>query len=81
MWILIAVLVLLALTLAGFYLFRNKSTKLHPMETGMAVGGIVGMLVGIGMVEFAGFDYPVPWITWMLGMAGGQLIAHLWKKK
>jgi hypothetical protein len=39
------------------------------------------VLIGIALVEFWGYEYPVPAILWMLGMAGGQLIGWLYNKK
>ena len=74
--ILAAVFVLLL-----FFLFQVKKTKTDPMGKGMALGGIAGMLIGIALDEFGGYEYPVPVIFWMLGMGGGQLIGWLYSKK
>jgi len=82
MWTLISVVVLgILIILAGLYFMRKGEKKMHPMETGMAVGGIIGVLIGIALVEFWGYEYPVPFIFWMLGMAGGQLIGWLKNRK
>ncbi len=81
MWILMTVGILAVLViLAGLYIRRQGKT-IHPMEKGMALGGIAGMLIGIALVEFWGYEYPVPFILWMLGMAGGQLIGRLYSRK
>ena len=47
----------------------------------MAIGGIVGIVVGIVLVELFGYEYPLPIILWFLGMAGGQLTGWLYKRK
>jgi hypothetical protein len=39
------------------------------------------MVVGILLVEFAGFEYPFPVILWLLGMAAGQIVGLVYKKK
>lgn len=81
MWILISVVILGVLViLAGIYLMR-KEKKIDPMNQGMALGGIAGVLIGIALVEFWGYEYPVPVILWMLGMAAGQLIGWLKRRK
>ncbi len=46
----------------------------------MAIGGITGVVIGIMLVEFAGYSYPFPVILWMLGMAAGQLGGILYDK-
>jgi hypothetical protein len=82
MWILITVGILAVLViLFGLFVMGKGKKKIHPMEKGMALGGIVGVLIGIALVEFWGYEYPVPVILWMLGMAGGQLIGWLYNKK
>jgi hypothetical protein len=82
MWILITVGILAVIVvLLGVFLTRKEKTKMHPMEKGMAWGGIAGMLFGIALVEVWGYEYPVPFILWMLGMAGGQLIGWLYREK
>ena len=82
MWILITIGILAVLViLLGLYVLRKEKTKIHPMEKGMALGGIAGVLIGIALVEFWGYEYPVPVILWMLGMAGGQLIGWLYSRK
>ena len=82
MWTLITIGILAVLVLlAGLYFLRKGKTKMHPMQKGMALGGIAGMLIGIALVEFWGYEYPVPFILWLLGMAGGQLIGWLYRRK
>ena len=81
MWILIAVGILAVIVgLVGIYAMRSGKAPLDPMSTGMMIGGIVGVVVGILMVEFAGFEYPLPLIFWFLGMATGQIIGIIYKK-
>jgi hypothetical protein len=83
MWILIAI-VALAVVLGLVWFFAARSGKppvFEPMYVGMAAGGIVGVVIGILLVEFAGFEYPFPFILWMLGMAAGQIIGLIYKKK
>jgi hypothetical protein len=77
MWILITIGILAVLLV----LFVLRKEKTHPMDRWMALGGLAGMLIGIGLVELYGFEYPVPFILWMLGMAGGQLIGWFYKRK
>lgn len=72
MWILILVAVLLVVLALVMYFMRRK---LRPMDISMALGGAVGALAGIALVELWGYEYPVPFILWMLGMAAGQLVA------
>lgn len=82
MWVLIAIGILIViLGLVAIVAMRKGKTPLEPMSVGMAAGGIVGVVVGIAMVELAGFEYPFPFITWMLGMAAGQVIGFLYKKR
>ncbi len=81
MWILIAIGILaVILGIVGIIAMKRGRRPLDPMPVGMAAGGIVGVAVGIGLVELAGFEYPFPFITWMLGMAAGQIVGLLWKK-
>ncbi len=82
MWILVTVGILAVIViLLGIFLVRKEKKEMHPMEKGMALGGIVGVLIGIALVEFWGYEYPVPVVLWMLGMAGGQLIGWLYERK
>ena len=81
MWILIVIGILaVILGLVGIFAMRRGKTPLEPMSTGMVAGGIVGVVVGILLVEFAGFEYPFPVILWFLGMAAGQIIGLIYKK-
>jgi hypothetical protein len=48
---------------------------------GGAIGGIIGSVVGIALVEFAGYSYPLPFILFFLGMAAGQLVGYLYQKR
>ncbi len=81
MWILIAIGILAVIIgLVGIYAMRRGKTPLEPMSAGMVAGGIIGVVVGILLVEFAGFEYPFPFILWLLGMAAGQIIGLIYKK-
>ena len=81
MWILIVIGILaVLLVFLGLYVLRKERQKLDPMQAGMAVGGILGMEVGIALVELWGYYYPLPFILWLLGMAGGQLTGWLYKR-
>ena len=81
MWILIAIGILAVIIgLIAIYVMRRGKTPLEPMSTGMVAGGVIGVVVGILLVEFAGFDYPIPIILWFLGMAAGQIIGLIYKK-
>ncbi len=81
MWILIAIGVLVVLLgLIGIYVVKRGKTPLEPVFVGMAIGGIIGVAIGILLVEFAGFEYPFAAILWMLGMAAGQIIGLIYKK-
>jgi hypothetical protein len=82
MWLLVLIGVLAVFTVfLGIFVMRKGRQKLDPMQSGMAVGGIVGMIVGILLVEFWGYEYPLPFVLWLLGMAGGQLIGWFYKRK
>ena len=79
-YIILAIVILLALVFV--FIYREKKKKaLKPMEKGSAIGGIIGMLSGIVLVEFFGYDYPLPFILFLLGMAAGQLIGYLYQRK
>ena len=82
MWILIVIGILaVLLVFLGLYVLRKERQKLDPMQAGMAIGGILGMVVGIALVELWGYEYPLPFVLWLFGMAGGQLIGWFFKKK
>ena len=82
MWILISIgLLAIILVLFWLYVMRSGKKPIEPMSAGMALGGIIGAIAGILLVEFAGFEYPVPAILWMLGMAAGEIIGLLYKKR
>ena len=88
MWVItvIGILAVIVVLLGLFFMRRGlskESLEQKPvrMSIGMAVGGIIGVVIGIAAVEFAGFEYPFPAITWMLGMAAGQIIGLVYKKK
>jgi len=79
-YIILAIVILLALVFV--FIYRKKQKKmLNPMEKGGAIGGIIGMLAGIVLVEFFGYDYPFPFILFLLGMAAGQAIGYLYQRK
>jgi len=73
-------ILIVILGLVGIYAVRRGKTPLEPMSAGMVAGGIVGVVIGILLVEFAGFEYPFPIILWFLGMAAGQIIGLVYKK-
>ncbi|KYK33447.1 MAG: hypothetical protein HXS48_07710 [Theionarchaea archaeon] len=85
-WIILAVV--LVFVIAGLVLFWKNRTKVESKEAkdvarwsiGMAIGGITGVVIGIILVEFAGYSYPFPAILWMLGMAAGQVGGVLYSK-
>ena len=82
MWILITIGILAVIgVLIGIFAMRKGRQKLDPMQVGMAIGGILGILAGITLVEFWGYKYPLPFILWLLGMAGGQLAGWFYKRK
>lgn len=82
MWILITIgIAAVVIILLGLFVIGKGKVRIHPMEKGMALGGIVGVLIGIALVEFWGYEYPLPAILWMLGMAGGQLIGWLYNTR
>jgi hypothetical protein len=76
-WIITSIIILL-LVLGATYLFLRKNPALGKSKateqiwTGGAIGSIIGVLIGIALVEFAGFEYPFPVITLFLGSALGQ---------
>ena len=81
MWILIAIGILAVIMgLVGIYVMRSGKKPLEPMSAGMLAGGIAGVVAGILLVEFAGFEYPFPFILWLLGMAAGQITGLIYKK-
>ncbi len=85
-WI-ILIVVLLLVIVAMFLYWRTRS-EVKPGEAkevarwsiGMSIGGIAGVVIGIMLVEYAGYSYPLPVITWMLGMAAGQLGGVLYSR-
>lgn len=81
MWILVTIGIIALLLILAMFFMRKRIAAMQPKDKGMAFGGIAGMLIGIALVEFWGYEYPVPFILWMLGMAGGQLMGWLLSKK
>lgn len=79
-WILIAVLVGVLLVAAVWYVYVKKGKRVRPMQTAPAVGAVVGALVGIALVEFAGWEYPSPFILLLLGMAAGHLVSYFYQR-
>jgi len=85
-WIILVVV--LALVISGLLLFLKNIKKVESREAqgvvqwsiGMAVGGTVGIIIGILLVEFAGYSYPLPFVLWFGGMAIGQLSGVLYNK-
>jgi uncharacterized membrane protein len=84
-WILIAILVLLLVVFGVFLLYRKKieagEVEQPRYLLGGAIGGIIGSFVGIALVVFAGYSYPLPFILFLLGMAAGQLVGYLYQKR
>jgi F0F1-type ATP synthase assembly protein I len=81
MLILIAIAILAVIIgLVGIYAMRTGKKPLEPMSAGMMAGGIAGVVIGILLVEFAGFEYPFPVVLWFLGMAAGQITGLIYKK-
>lgn len=90
--ILIAVIFLLAvvifLVIGGLVLFLKSLKRVESKEAknvirrsiGTIIGGITGIVVGMLLVEFAGYPYPLPFILWMLGMTAGQLGGFIYSK-
>ncbi len=78
LYIILAVVILLALVFV--FVYRKKQKKMNPMEKGSAIGGIIGVLIGIALVEFWGYDYPLPFILFLLGMAAGNAIGYLYQR-
>lgn len=61
MWVLIATgIAAVIIGLAGVYAIRSGRRPLEPMSAGMLAGGVVGVTIGILLVEFAGLEYPSP---------------------
>ncbi len=85
-WIILAVI--LFIVIAGLFLFWRTLKKVESKEAqnvvrwsiGMSIGGIAGIVIGIILVEFAGYSYPLPFILWMLGMAVGQISVILYNR-
>lgn len=85
-WIILAVVLLLII--AGLFVFWKNLKRVESKEAqnvgrwsiGMAIGGIAGAVIGILLVEFAGYSYPLPAIFWMIGMAAGQLGGVLYNR-
>jgi len=80
--------VILFIVIAGLFLFWRTLKKVESKEAqnvvrwsiGMSIGGIAGIVIGIILVEFAGYSYPLPFILWMLGMAVGQISVILYNR-
>jgi hypothetical protein len=85
-WIIFGVVLLLIIF--GLVLFLKSAKKVESKEAqdtvrwsiGMTIGGIAGMVIGIMLVEFAGYAYELPFILWLLGMAAGQIGGILYNK-
>jgi hypothetical protein len=85
-WIVLVVVVLLVL--AGLFLFWRTRSRVTSEEAravvrwsiGMTTGGIAGIVIGIMLVEFAGYSYPFPFVLWLVGMAAGQVGGILYNR-
>ena len=85
-WI-ILVVVLLLVVACLFFFWKNcrqveskEAKRVAGWSIGMGIGGISGAVIGIMLVEFADYTYPLPAILWMLGMAAGQLGGILYSR-
>ena len=85
-WIILVVVLLLVVACLFFFWkkFRQVESKeakgVAGWSIGMVIGGITGAVIGIMLVEFAGYEYPLPVISWMLGMAAGQVGGILYSR-
>ncbi|MFH0738103.1 MAG: hypothetical protein V1827_06305 [Candidatus Micrarchaeota archaeon] len=85
-WLIISIIALL-LVLGATYIFLRKSKALQASKAGGsawaggAIGSIIGVSIGIALVEFAGFDYPFPIVTLFLGSALGQVCGLLYERR
>lgn len=84
----IVLILVLGLLIAGLVIFWRRRRNIPPGEAkplsgqfiGMGVGGVAGAIIGILLVEFGGYSYPLPVVSWMLGMAAGQVGGILYSK-
>lgn len=84
MWVLFMVVAIgvILLALAAYVFVTNrKARKFNKWDTAMAWGALVGAFIGIGLVEFGGYEYPLPFILLLLGSAAGQVIGFLVKHR
>jgi uncharacterized membrane protein YfcA len=79
-WAIVAVLCAIAIIAASAFVYKAARPERSPEARKAAtpaflgaIGGLLGALTGIVLVEFAGFEYPFPFILFMLGMAAGQI--------
>ncbi|MGD2248185.1 MAG: hypothetical protein PVF58_07235 [Candidatus Methanofastidiosia archaeon] len=85
-WIIFGTVLLLVI--GGVVLFLKSIRKAESKEAqdtvrwsiGMTIGGIAGMVIGIMLVEFAGYAYELPFILWLIGMAAGQISGILYNR-
>ncbi len=86
MWIILVAVLLLVI--AGLFLFWKNRDKVKSEEAGwvvwwsigMTIGGITGIVVGILLVEFAGYSYPLPFVLWLAGIVTGQVGGVLYSR-
>jgi heme A synthase len=85
-WIILVVVLLLIIV--GVFLFWRTRSRVTSEEAqdvvrwsiGMTAGGIAGIVIGIMLVEFAGYEYPLPVVLWFFGMAAGQIGGVLYNR-
>ncbi|MBU7040850.1 MAG: hypothetical protein HXS45_08565 [Theionarchaea archaeon] len=86
MWIvLILVIVLLIAGVITFWIDRKNKQSEETRERGkwsigMGLGGAFGAVIGILLVEYGGYSYPLPVILWMMGMAAGQVVGIVYSR-
>lgn len=84
----IVLILILGLLIGGLVFFWRSRRNIQPGEVkplggqfiGMGVGGVAGAIIGILLVEFGGYSYPLAAILWMMGMAAGQVGGILYSK-
>lgn len=84
----IVLILILGLLIGGLVFFWRSRRNIQPGEAkalgkqfiGMGVGGAAGAIIGILLVEYWGYSYPLPVVLWMIGMAAGQIGGILYSK-
>jgi hypothetical protein len=84
----IVLILVLGLLIAGLVFIWRRYRNIQPGEAnplgkqfiGMGVGGVAGAIIGILLVEYGGYSYPLPAVSWMIGMAAGQVGGILYSR-